>query len=196
MAHFKIDNNTTRHAAEAGNRRASSAGFTLTELLIAVFMMTLIVAAILSTFSAVTRNFKAASNYGMIHREGRKVVDLFAKDFRAASDVTNWSTNSITLVVPISFNSSGAITNSKTYTYELVGRHVNRCDADLWPKKTRIADDVDTLTFTLYDRVGQSTSLTTICKGCQLDIKLRDSVMSMQETEDYLSGRLVMRNKP
>jgi hypothetical protein len=54
----------------------------------------------------------------------------------------------------------------------------------------------NTAVFTLYDRVGNSNSVTTTtAKGIQIELKLRKYVISVIQSEDFLSARLEMRNK-
>jgi Tfp pilus assembly protein PilW len=175
--------------------RRSSGGVTLVELMIAVTLGTIVLAAVMGTFSSATRHFKAVANYGQIHSEGRIIVDRFAQDFRKASDVTSWATGTITLTVPTSFTSAGAVSTTRTIRYYKSGNNFIRQDVTAGTSET-LSNNVQSLTFTMYDRVGTSTSLTSRCKGVQVDIRLRRTVQSTQQTEDFLSARLMSRNKP
>lgn len=170
-------------------------GFTLTELLIGSAIGIILIAAILTTFSVVTRNFKASANYGIIHREGRYAVDLFAKDFRAATNITNASTNSITLSVPTDFNAVGDPIGVLSIRYYQNGsnlvRHVLTTGAS-----TTLVQNATTVSFKMFNRLGQTTTLTSTAKGCQVEIKLRKTVAGTAQTEDFLSARLTLRNKP
>ena len=77
MMELQTPNGTRSRAA----RRRQAAGFTTTEVTIASFISAVVVGGVLVSFSLTTRHFKAASNYGQIHREGRWSVDNFSKGF-------------------------------------------------------------------------------------------------------------------
>lgn len=165
------------------------------ELMIAVSLGTIVLGAVMVTFSAATKHFKAVANYGQIHSEGRIAVDKFAQDFRKASDVTSWGASTITLTVPTSFTAAGVISTTKSIRYYKSGSNLIRQDVTAGTSET-LSNSVQSVTFTMYDRVGNSTSLTSNCKGVQVDIKLQRTVQSTQQTEDFLSARLMSRNKP
>ena len=59
-----------------------------------------------------------------------------------------------------------------------------------------LANNIYDLTFTPYDRALQTNNVLSVMKGIQVDIKLRKNVLSQFQSEDYLSARLDMRNKP
>ncbi|GEM_PF-1168112 len=169
--------------------------FTLTELLIGSAIGIVLAGAIMTTFSITTRNFKAAANYGQIHREGRWAVDIFAKEFRSATAITNATTNSITLLVPTGFDAQGEPTGTMNVRFYQSGTNFFRQVVSTGANST-LCSNVSTVTFKMYNRLGQLTTLTSSSKGCQMDIKLRKTVASTAQTEDFLSARLTLRNKP
>ena len=59
-----------------------------------------------------------------------------------------------------------------------------------------LATNVQQLTFSLYDRLGTNTTVLGNAKGVQVNIHLRKYVLSQIQSEDFLSARLEMRNKP
>jgi Tfp pilus assembly protein PilW len=168
---------------------------TIVELLITSTISAIVVGAVMVAFSAATRHFKAIANYGQIHGEGRLAVDRFAQDFRRCNDVTSWASTTLTLSVPVSFTAAGAVSSSQSIKYYKQASNLIRHNVTLGTSET-LSNNVQTVTFTMYDRVGNSTSLTANCKGVQLDIRLRRTVQSTQQTEDFLSARLMSRNKP
>jgi Tfp pilus assembly protein PilW len=181
----------TRQQARTLQRTA----FTITEMIVGSAIGMILLAAILTTFSVTTRNFKAAANYGQIHREGRYAVDTFAREFRAATTITNVTTNSISLIVPTDFNSQGTATTTLNVRYYQNGAKFHRQVTSTGATAT-LCSNVTTVTFSLYDRLGQYTSDRSKAKGCQVDIKLRKTVAGTAQTEDFLSARLTLRNKP
>src|SRR5438309_1534901 len=92
--------------------RRATRGFNLVELMIASTLGVMVMTAVMTTFSATTKHFKAIANYGTIHREGRTSVDVFAQDFRKCSDITSAGSTSVTLLIPTAFNSQGTPTST------------------------------------------------------------------------------------
>ncbi len=163
---------------------------------IGLAIMTVILAGVLTTYITAIKGFAATSNYWEIHRGGRKSVDTIARDMRSVCSVVSYPNSSnITVRIPTAFDSSGNITSTKTVSY-LINRGVlYRADSSTG-FIDRLATNIVTLTFTLYDRVGNVTTSTNTMKGIQVDIKLRKYVMSTIQSEDYLSARWDMRNMP
>jgi prepilin-type N-terminal cleavage/methylation domain-containing protein len=170
-------------------------GFSLTELMVASALSLIVLLAVLTTFTVMTSNFKRAANYGQIHREGRWAVDNLAKDFRMASDITNVGSSTVTVVIPTGFDAQGNLSGTKNIKYSLLGTSFVRQDLTANQSKT-LAFNVSSVSFMMYNRLGQYTTLTAACKGCQVDIKLLKTVVGTRQTEDFLSARLMLRNKP
>jgi hypothetical protein len=59
-----------------------------------------------------------------------------------------------------------------------------------------LATNICQLTFSLYDKLGNGTAVPSSAKGVQVDIKLRKYVLSIIQSEDFLSARYDMRNVP
>ena len=187
-------NSMTLAPRRCGHRR-TEAGFTIVELMVASALALIVLLAVLTTFIVVMGSFKRAANYGQIHREGRWAVDLLSKDLRMAVDLTNIGTNTLTVVLPTGFDDSGSITGTREVKYLLSGTSLVRQDLTANQTQT-LASNVSTLSFTMYNRLGQTTTQTATCKGCQVDIRLLKTLIGTQQTEDFLSARLMLRNKP
>jgi len=48
----------------------------------------------------------------------------------------------------------------------------------------------------MFDHVGSNTTVISLAKSVQLDLTMSNQVVSMRQTEVYLSARTVMRNIP
>lgn len=164
-------------------------------MLIAASIGAFILAAVLSTFIFSVKGFRAIENYATIHADGRLAIDVMARDMRAVSDVTSFTSSSIYTVIPTAFNSSGNVISNKNVRYWGSGGALYRYDSSTG-KTTMLATNILSLTFSLYDRIGSNTTTLSVAKGVQLDMKLRKYVQGQTQTEDYLSARLTMRNKP
>jgi prepilin-type N-terminal cleavage/methylation domain-containing protein len=170
-------------------------GFSLTEVMVASALSLIVLLAVLTTFTVTTSNFKRASNYGQIHREGRWAVDNLAKDFRMASDITNVGSSTVTVVIPTGFDAQGNLSGTNSIKYSLFGTSFVRQNLTANQSQT-LAFNVSTVSFMMYNRLGQYTTLTAACKGCQVDLKLKKILVGTTQTEDFLSARLMLRNKP
>jgi hypothetical protein len=102
----------------------------------------------------------------------------------------------VTLSVPTGFNDSGSMLGTYRVRYYLSGTSLIReVDPSSDPAQT-LATDVSTVTFTLYNRVGTPTTNAVEWKGCHVEIHLRKTLVGTVQTEDYLSARVIMRDKP
>ncbi len=177
-------------------RFPNSAGFTLTEAMVSTAIGTIIMAGVLTSYILCARYFHAISNYWDIHSDGRYAIERFAADMRAVSDVTTFSTNGpLVVTVPVNFAANGTVLSNKTVTYTFAGGALRRTDTGTGDSNL-IATNIYSLTFRLYDRVGSNTTVVATAKAIQLELFLRKYVAGRAQTEDYLSARLDMRNKP
>src|SRR4051812_945026 len=82
------------------NSRRRSAGFSLVELLISLSLMMMLTLALLTSYIFIARGDRSLQNYGEMNVQARKLLERLGEDLRAATDVTNFTTNSLTLTVP------------------------------------------------------------------------------------------------
>jgi hypothetical protein len=176
--------------------RRQTAGFTLVEVSITSGIGLMIAAGILSTYIVASRGFNAITNYWEIHSDGRMAVDRFAADMRATYQITSFSTNGPLVVrVPVNFNNNGAVQSHKTVTYSYANGALNRTDSTTG-KTSMLATNIYALKFQLYNRVGNKETVVANAKAISLELFLRKYTAGKAQTEDFLSARLDMRNKP
>lgn len=82
------------------SRRGRAGAFTLTEVMIATVLSSVILAAILSTFLALGRTGFRASAYAEMNSTLRNAVERFNHDVRLASDLRWTDSRRLTLVFP------------------------------------------------------------------------------------------------
>ena len=172
-----------------------SRGSTLAEALVASAIGAFILVGVMTTYIISIKSFTAFANYREIHAGGRRAVNYFAKDMRGVSSIKLFPNSSnITVYVPMAFDSSGGVTSNKIVSYSMSRGGLYRSDSSTG-NTDLLASNISQLTFTLFDLLGNSNSVTLVnAKGVQLDIKLRKTVMSQVQSEDYLSARYDMRN--
>ncbi len=189
-------NATIANPASSARKALPAAGFTFVEVMIALAIGTVVLAGVLTTYVTAIKGFAASSNYWEIHRGGRKSVDILARDMRSVSSIASYPNSSnIAVNIPTAFDSAGKIASTKIVTYSVTNGVLYRNDSSTGLTDS-LATNIVTLTFTLYDRVGKTTTRTNTMKGIQVDIKLRKYVMSQIQSEDFLSARWDMRNMP
>jgi Tfp pilus assembly protein PilW len=187
-------NHPSQHQSRLPSRR-NCAGFSIVEMMMVLSIGTFVLAGILSTYVFALKAFQAAANYHEIHQAGRNAVDLFAKDMRAASAITAASAANLTVTVPTAFSAQGTLTSSKSVSWTYSNGALYRYESDTGNTRM-LASNVFACTFTLYDKVLNSNVVASIAKSAQLDVKLRKYVIGQSQTEDYLSARYDLRNKP
>ena len=88
--------------------RGSQRGFTLTEVMIALALASILVTAILTTVVTLSRGSMNLARYADLNQEARQGLQTFARDIRQASAITWNSERSISVTV-----------NGSTITYSL-----------------------------------------------------------------------------
>jgi Tfp pilus assembly protein PilW len=167
----------------------------MAEMMIATAIGVIVMAGVLTTYVLCLKQFTAISNYAEIHRGGRKSVDIFSRDLRAVRGIQSFGTSNMVVVIPTAFGTSGNVTAYKLVTYTVQNGALWRTDSSS-SNKVMLTTNIYSFAFSLYDHLGSNTSVVTSAKGIQVDIKLRKTVMSQIQSEDFLSARLDMRNVP
>jgi prepilin-type N-terminal cleavage/methylation domain-containing protein len=175
--------------------RRGQAGFTLVEALMGMTIGSIIMAGVLSTYIMTGREFRALSNYWEIHADGRNAIDRFAIDMRAVYGIASFSTNGSIVVKMPYFAGNGTITNTSNITYTYANSMLKRTDGNSG-KTSVLATNIYNLKFSLYDRVGNTTTVLSSAKGISIELFLRKFTAGQKQTEDYLSARINMRNVP
>jgi prepilin-type N-terminal cleavage/methylation domain-containing protein len=104
---------TSTARREADRHCRKRRGFSLVEVLLAMSISSLALAAVLSTVTFIARSSVSTTDYAEMDREARTALEIFARDVRMASGAPDFVEDvSVNLVV---LNSSG--TTSVNYTY-------------------------------------------------------------------------------
>jgi prepilin-type N-terminal cleavage/methylation domain-containing protein len=183
-------------ASTSTSSKARSGGYTLVEMLVASAVGTIILAGVLTTYILSVRGYQAITNYWMIHSDGRYAVDRFAADMRAVYSITSFATNGpLVVVIPLAFSSSGVPTATKTITYTYTSGKLLRTDSSTGTT-AMLATNIYNLKFRMFNRNLSNETILANAKSIQLEVFLRKYTANRAQTEDYLSARLDMRNKP
>jgi Tfp pilus assembly protein PilW len=183
----------TRRGLDQGR---NTGGYTLAEMMIGLAVGTFIMGAVMTTYVMGVRAFNAINNYWEIHTDGRYAVDCFAGDMRGVNRIASFATNGpVSVTIPVTFDNNGNCTSNKTVTYSYSAGYLRRADSSDGSSRN-VAANIYNVKFSLYDRVGNLTTVTSTAKAIQLELFLRKYTVGRAQSEDYLSARLDMRNIP
>ena len=87
---MKVRTNT-----EDQNRR-QGAGFTLMEMMVAVLVGSIVIAAVIMLLIFTVKSFVAIGNYDNLDRRSRVALDQLSRDIRQATALTDYRTNQLT----------------------------------------------------------------------------------------------------
>jgi hypothetical protein len=98
-------------------------------------------------------------------------------------------------VLPTTVGPDGQVTTSNQVSYVYQSGSLNRIDAGTG-QTTLLAENVAQLTFNLYDVAGNDTTQASRAVSVQVHAVLQKNVQGKNQTTDFLSARLRMRNAP
>lgn len=180
------------HLAPPAARRQRHAAFSLVELMISLGLIMLLTLALLTSFTFIARGDRSLQNYGEMNAQARKLLEQFGQDLRSATDVTDFTVNSLHLVIPS--NASGSTTQEVAWTYDSLAGTVTRQT----PSGTVIlARDVETCAFYYYNSANPSAETTSLVEVKQVQLRLRmlRLVAGTVTSEYVISSQFTMRAK-
>ncbi len=167
----------------------SRQGFTLTEILIVMTISVFLSGVIFSAFGFVTRSSFAIANYADMTSEGRRGLEIFARDVRSARDVIDFSESSLTLVLA----EPGGVLSEVVYRYDPVSATFRReANGDSQVLMTAVQDD---FRFSRFNLLREEASNNAETKQIHLQLSMARRVIARETTEKVISARYIMRNK-
>jgi Tfp pilus assembly protein PilW len=119
-------------------RRGPAGGFTLVELMIGASLSLIVMTAVLSSYLFLGRNLTRMANQQSVETEGRRLQAMFAQDTRAALGISNPTSSSLTLNLPVL--SSTVTSRTVAYAYHASGTTLNGVSVPAY-SVTRTYDD-------------------------------------------------------
>ncbi len=184
---------------------AGRAGFTLTELMVVVTLTVILTGAVFAAFGFVTRSSFAIANYADMTSEGRRGLEVFARDVREAEEIVAFSDQSLTLYLSPIDAPPVLVTyryNESERTFErVVGDDVQTLMRDV---RRAAGAELDTaFRFRRYkilrdpdgDDESNLASNHLETKQLQLQLSMVKRVLGRDTSEKVVSARYVMRNK-
>ena len=165
-------------------------GFSLVELMISLTLMMMLTLALMSSFVFIARGDRSLQNYGDMNTQARKLLERLGEDLRAATDVSNFTAETLTLTVPT--NPAATATQDVTWDFDSVSATVTRQDNS---GTVQYAQDVNTFAF--YYANGNNVETTSLVevKQVQLSLRMLRLVASTVTSEYVISAQYTMRAK-
>jgi prepilin-type N-terminal cleavage/methylation domain-containing protein len=182
--------------------------FTLAEMMVAVAIFAIVGAALMSFFIFSIRSFASLANYAELDAANRHAMDLMTAEIREAQYVTDYQSNSLSVL-------DGNSTNILTYKFDTTKREMTRTSTD--GTTTVLLTNCDLLNFNIYKRnpsnytfsvngVGgaicgiypaDGTSYSNMVKAIELTWKTAMTVSptTMTNSENVQTARIVIRKQ-
>lgn len=169
--------------------RDRRSGFTLTELLIATTLGSIVLAAVFSALIFVSKGTFNLTDYISMDQEAQIALEIFSRDARMASNVSNYTTNGITLTVPTASSSYNV-----TYSYDPDQKIFWKAHGT--PNQKALIKNIHRFSLKRYNLQQNLASNDLETKQLQLDIESgRTGAITAKTTNNVLSARYILRNK-
>ncbi|MDQ8186109.1 prepilin-type N-terminal cleavage/methylation domain-containing protein [Pelagicoccus sp. SDUM812002] len=170
------------------NRRA----FTLVEVLVTVSLCGLVLAISTGSLLFLAKTTKGLGNYQDMNMASRFTLEDFGSDARMTVDVNSATATRVSLDV---YDSTGGI-STVVYAFDAVTGTFSRTAGG---KTDIILKDVKSLELVYYNLYGVKDSDGTInpieVKEIQLQAEMQRNVLSINNTNEIISARFMMRNR-
>jgi len=168
------------------------AGLSLLEMMVAMGIGTIVIAATVQLYLQTNRAFLAQFNYVDLDSQSREALDRMSQQIRQATALTNGSSTNLLFI-----DSDGAMLS---FTYNPVSRRLIRTKGT---SSTVLLKGCDALTFLMFQRnpVGGNGDFVactnaSACKLVQIAWTCsRDMITSRAHTESIQTAKIMLRNK-
>lgn len=167
-----------------------TAGLTLVEVMVAMTLLGLLIAAVLSSFIFIVRGERSLANYTTMNAEARGMLELLGRDAKSAVNVTNFTATSLTLLVPV--NTAGA-TAEVTYEFDAATDSLVR---ESGGTTTTLVADVSEFAFRYLNSNNTVTTSLAELKQVQLSLRIMRSVSRAATSQYVISAQYTLRAKP
>lgn len=182
-------------------KRRGAGGFTLAELLVATAISGVVLASMVGTFLTFAVGARSVGAYTEMSKDSRKVLEYFARDMRAAEDVTTADASTLEVTFPDTGFYAGS---SVTYDYDKEAKLLFRIEEDssgVEISNQLLLEGVEQFVFSYFDPLGRSLSVDTpslllSVKSVQVDAEILRDISRAEATDYIISARFMMRNRP
>ncbi|HEY1169817.1 MAG TPA: prepilin-type N-terminal cleavage/methylation domain-containing protein [Verrucomicrobiae bacterium] len=173
-------------------KRRRQLGVTLMEMMVAVGVGSVVLAAVASLSFYTARSMAAMSNYADLDRQSRNALDQMTLKIRSASRLTSFSATSVSFLY-----------NGQTLTYSY-SASTKRLTETLGSSSSVLLEDCNSLQFSMFQRnvmngtFNQYTT-TSITEAKSIIVTwtcARSLLGNLINSESVQSARIVIRNNP
>lgn len=159
------------------------AGFTLTELMVAMGIGMVVLAAVTTTFMAQAKFYNAQEQVNEMQQNARGALDIITRELKMAGYKPNGGTidgvtySTAQLLVQADLDSSGTISSSSsaneqiTYAHDSANNQITRKIGTGTAEV--LADNITAFAFSYYDGNGASTTTSANIRQVKVDITAR-----------------------
>lgn len=158
-------------------------GFTLTELMVAMGIGMVVLAAVTTTFMTQAKFYNAQEQINEMQQNARAALDIITRELKMAGYRPNSGTfdgvtySASQLMIQADLDSSGTISNSSTaneqitYAYDSTNNQITRKMGTGTAEV--LADNITAFAFSYYDGNGASTTVSANIRQVRVDITAR-----------------------
>ena len=158
----------------------NATGFTLTELMVAMVITMVVLAAVTTTFMAQAKFYNAQEQINEMQQNARGALDIITRELKMAGYKPNGGTfdgvtySTAQLMVQADLDSSGTISTSSsgneqiTYAYDNANKQITR---KIGAGTVEVlADNITAFTFSYFDGTGAATTTSANVRQVKVDI--------------------------
>ena len=174
------------------SRRASRAGLSLAEFLVALGLAGIVMVVLVTLSVATGRSLAEMFNYVDLDHSNRIAIDVMSRDLRQVRYLSTYTTNAISFV--------DKDLTTLSYVYSPATRSLTRVKGG---QTNTLLEDCDSLRFALYQRTPQSNSYNlypisalTNCKVVSVTWSCSRKILGIKaNSEQAQAAHIVIRNK-
>jgi type IV pilus assembly protein PilW len=154
--------------------RLNNKGFTLTELLVALFISGIVMGSILSAYYTQNKSYAVQDQLAAMEQNLRAAMDIMIRETRMAgydptgtADAGIVAADSTYLTITEDMDGDGSITGDESITYSLADSDADG-DNDLERNSNLIAENIDALDFVYLDENDAATTIPSEIRSIQI----------------------------
>lgn len=159
-------------------------------MMISLSLVMMLTLALLTSYLFIARGDQSLTNYTAMNVQARALLEALGADLRSATDVTNFTASSVSLVVPSAPGATGGL--DVVWSYNSVAGTLTRQSGGT----SRIyARDIDSLSLLYFNVLSAPTASLVEVKQVQLNLHMVKLVASAMTSEYVISAQFTMRAK-
>ncbi len=171
------------------SRSRAALGMTLPEMLVAVWVGSIILMVMAMVFMNSARSFAAMGNYVSLDSNSRNALDHMTREIRQAGNLVEFGP------ARLKFARYGLTNSFLVYNWDPESRQLTE-----WATGSTVTNlllsECDRLTFSLYNTAFAPTTTISGSKALSVAWSCSRTILGNKTTEDMQQALIVMRNKP